>query len=482
MKGSSTALHPKLMLLAPGCLLGSLIAIDPYIIYTLSPSINLKIEGVNILRLYPYKLSSLLPLSFILLYIFAALFRRMALNNEKTFIILFLVTYQTIRLHRFGLLEATDLIVAIYLLIFVAKMFIENKKATGTSLIILNLFFLFCILPSSVNGGILSIPRLFLKLGKCSAISLLLANYLNSEDLIKLFIKWLIIFTSISAIIAIFQELIFLYTGIALVGSLEHNEARLMFEITSYGKFLRVPGLMPVYIMLSHFILLSLMLVFNLYLYYKPKRIKITRCLLIFSLFMIIALFLTFSKIVILGFFVGIFLSVLLRWPQRIIHLFSGALGLFSLAYLSGLLQDVYLHIDIGDMQGRLQLLREGIHGFLNQHPWIGVGFGRGSRYTSHFLGWEVHNGIILAANQFGLIGLFSFLLILGYIFYKIILLNILVKDKEHKWIVRGFLVGFVCFVVNINVYPIAIDSFLWIYMGVIYAMWAVLPTRGSFC
>lgn len=135
--------------------------------------------------------------------------------------------------------------------------------------------------------------------------------------------------------------------------------------------------------------------------------------------------------------------------------------------YLTGFLDDIFRAISAdchwGEYRIRLQLAREGIHGFIHRHPFIGVGVSDVYRYTSHYLHWAVHNAFIEAADAVGILGFFFL--------YCIIIVYILQSYQgqpdgqiAHKYLDKPWIIfRFYCIYSNDTISPVFLRK---IYLG----------------
>src|SRR3989337_2029908 len=87
-----------------GIFLGLFVVLDPFITNIIACKIELTIPilNKNIFKLYPYELSTLLFLFFLLLLFIRRFLNWVTTETEKAFIILFMVATQTVALHKFG--------------------------------------------------------------------------------------------------------------------------------------------------------------------------------------------------------------------------------------------------------------------------------------------------------------------------------------------------------------------------------------------
>jgi hypothetical protein len=384
-----------------------------------------------------------------------------------------------------GKIDLSEISIVFFMMIFLIKSLFEDEIIVFTRLDMLNLMFAATLTLSSVNGPPV---RLFLSLftmSKFIFLSFLMANFIYRKDLLQFTIKWLVIVSTASAALGILQEMLFKIFDLLLLGSTYKTKMKFIFEYSAYGKFLRVPGFFEFYRLHALFLVSSIAVVFNRYIYRIPNE-RSEKFLYVGQLgVMCIALFLTFSKDAILSLMLVLIMSLLVRWPFLIIHMIVGGLFLVSLILASGfgdgMLRAFWSEISFGESHIRLQLAREGCIGFF-RHPWLGTGVGNGDKYTSHFFGWPAHNSFIQAADEIGLIGFFAFCLILGYTFFILLKENLVVDaQSETGAILRGLLFGFVALVVGIQFHPMYLEKFHWLYMGIAQACTLISGKRSSF-
>lgn len=465
-------IFPLLSLLI-GSFIGLLIISDPILANAISHGIDFTIVGRNVFKLFPFEiliLTFLSVLSVSFFRIFINLFMWILAQYEKVLVLLILVASQTIAIHKFGPLDGADVMVGIAFMVLIIKGLVRNEGITITFLDVLNLFLLIFILLSIMNGGIASFVRTSLAF-KLFLLSFLMTNFVYKIGLPGFVIKWLIIVTLASAVFAIFQDILYLSKGIAFVGIVDKSDMKYMFEDTSYGRMLRVPALLVSYKNFAFLLMTNLLIILNRFLYSPPEGMKSKVCLSLAFAVMLVALLLTFSKDSLLAFSIGVMLSLFVRWPHYAIHGLAGILLLFLFIYLGGFFDDIYNSIttefSFGEYRIRLQLAREGISGFLHRHPWIGNGFFRESRYTSHYIGWATHNNLILAGDGIGLLGLLSYILPIGYSLLMLLSLNFKALGNKDRAIVRGLLFSMVSLLIVLQTHMGYLDATLWMYMGI---------------
>jgi O-antigen ligase len=316
-------------------------------------------------------------------------------------------------------------------------------------------------------------------------LSFLFSNFICKKNVANYFIKWLTITVSISSAIAIIQEIIYIKTGYVLAGFLKEHEYSYLLEVRAFGRtVLRTPGFVVSFKVFSFLLITNLLIIFNQYLYSQFKDIKTKLYFFTAVCLMLIALILTFSKDSMLALFIGMIFSLIVRRPNRIIHVFAGLLILGLGIYSTGLYKDIYNfmseEIRWGEVMMRIQVNKDGIYSFINNHFWIGGGFGMGSRYTNNLYSWPPHNNIILASVEIGILGLCSYLLLIGYTVFNIFALNLTVKNNKDKALVRGLFFSIIFLFVLFQTHAGYVDNILWMYMGIIQGVVLLLGAHPS--
>ena len=461
-----------------GFFLGSLIVVDHFLTNLIAQRIDLTINGLNILKLYPYELSSLLFLFVVLLVVLQSIMRHFLTwtftHIEKAFIILFLFSMNMVALTKISRIDLSELLLFAFFFILLLKFSIEDKKIRISFIEILNLLFISSLFISSMNAGILSVPDYLLTSSKFVLILFLITNFLYNRELLIFFLKCFVIISTISAIIGIGQEVLYVISGIPIVGFVDNDDMKFLFEPTSFGKLLRVPAFFRTYKPFTFFLNTAMLIIFNYFIYKRPFVLKM-RLMLIFSfLLMFFALSLTFSKDALLAFSIGLILSTLIRWPFLIIHgfvlIFITIIAIYVFGFADDIQRTISTEIHCGEMRIRLQLGRDGILGFVYKHPWIGVGVRDAARYTAHYLGWPTHNAFIMAADVAGISGLLTFLVLLFYTLLNIVKSNLLAQEISDKWVASCLLSGFIATLIAIQFHPFFLEHFTWLYMGVVQA------------
>lgn len=390
-----------------GIFSGTFLVLDPFLATTLAKMLDISLRGRNIFKLYPYELSSLLFLSFLLLPLTKKFFLLTKQHTEKVFITLFFGGMHITSLTTLVKIDLSELVMLVALFVLLLKSAVTGKTFGISLLDILNVAFVAAALISFMNAGIIPFVVYAPTLVKFILILFLLSNFIYNRELLVFSLKCMIVLTCISSLIGIGQEIIFKTTGILLIGMVDKKNISLMFEMTSQGPFLRIPAFFGTYKPFTFFLTAAILLVFNYSIYKRPFTCKRRFMLISCFLLMTAALLLTFSKDGFLSLFIGLIFSAFMRWPKFLIHGFFCAVTAGIAIHLMGFLDDIFTAISSdyhwGEYRIRLQLAREGIYGFMQRHPFIGIGVSDVHKYTSHYLHWAAHNSFIEAADAVGI-------------------------------------------------------------------------------
>lgn len=471
----------QLMPVALGLCIGLLIAMDFYLVNFFASHLDIEISYTNVFRLIPFEFTILIFIIFIAGYISLSKVSWIINNREKVFISLLIIGFQTTGIS-LGHLDTSDLFFVIATPLWLITIFTTRKYTIiGSKLNLLSLALLSCAILAMINGKLSTIPDM-LPLIKASLFSLLIIDIVRRKEWITYFMKALIGVTTMSAFIGIIQEILYLGTGV-IYAKYSKQTLTLILEETPMGMFLRVPAFTGMHLFLANYLVTSLLIIFNVFLYFNSMLDFRRKILLITSMVLMgSALVLTFSKTNMLGLVVGIVISLLLKQSAKLIQLSMYSLLAAVLAYISGLWSSFYESIIsqmelLGDIGSRLELMRGGIEGFIYKHPFIGAGLGEGKKYTQDAIGWGVHNAFILAADDTGILGLIVFCAIFVYGLVRLMSTLLMVNDYKEKTILKILLVGLIALLVNIQFQPDFLSYYNWIYIG--FAECTVIVFRG---
>ncbi|MBC2694140.1 MAG: O-antigen ligase family protein [Desulfobacteraceae bacterium] len=468
----------RLRYLAPlllGGSIGLLVGYDPFI----KDRFKIEFQYQNLLSLFPYKFSTVFILLVIgtvvgIVYIFKNI--KWAFDHKvEIFIVSLVTTNQLTSLT--GRIDLSDLVAILFLILFFVYNFTYPEyKLEKNPINLLNLLlFGFAFLSTGINakGSIIALLVLTMPLIKALMVFFLVVNLVRKRHQAIFFLKTFIVVTTFSAFLGIIQEIIYFFTHIALVGVMDDKAKDFIFEYTSYGNFLRVPALTGWYLSLANLVSISLAIIFNFLLYPEVlgKKQKQRRFLIIALIINSIALFLTFSRTTYLAVFILIIISVMVKKSSLLLHFVVFGIALLALGHLMGLSTVFYEHMEtdihvLGDVGIRTNLARDAIEGSMHKKPLFGVGHWKGIIHTVNVNGWPVHNAFILAINEIGLCGFLIYCSIYIVIFYRLIMTMALVRESQDKVILKGLILGYLAFLINIQFHPSFISNFHWIYFG----------------
>ncbi len=457
---------------------GVLTTADPYISTQLSnyiPYSLAKYTGIKI----PYLFTALLlGVVFFVSIVFYAIRKIVRYDIRKVFIICYLIGVHTVALSPVSKLNGGNLTLLAFFILFFINIFVSKNKFRIILMDFFNLMLFASLTLSLVNGFIPQPVSTLFTAGLLVVLSFLLVNYSSDKEIIKFIIKWFIIFSCISAVIGIMQEALYPLLKVPLIGFVKHKELQHMYETTSLGRLLRVPAFTGTYAFLAFFLVSSLIMSLNI-LFYKAldlkTRVKLWSAVIIIS----IGIIFTFSRVALMAIGVVIPLNIIVRWHKYIFHMIAGLIICLCIMYVA-----IYFDFNIygkvydkvakeaqwGEFRQRLQLDREGIYGFVGQHPWIGRGAGMAQKYASHFFGWGAHNAIIRAADDVGILGLVPYLALIVYSFFNVTVINLSVRLPEDKAIARGLMFSFLAIVIMSQFDSVYLGVVFWFFMALIKA------------
>jgi hypothetical protein len=476
-----------LMPAAIGGLIGTAVVFDFTISVFMASLVDLSIFEKNIFLLYPYEL--LTGILLLMAIVLAAstwftvrepFFQTYSL--EKVCIVIFLISSQTLALTRLGIVDGYDIAIAVIFLLFLFTILPGTRTVVFTRLDVLNLLMLTAfILGIAANGIHPFFAGRILLMAKLVMISIILVNFLHNVALLRFFIHTMIAVTTISAIIAIIQEILYAVTGTAYVGLVGETGLRFMFDQSPFGRLLRVPAFLMSYKALVFLLIVNIALTLNLLLHVswgKRHRWLLSGALIL----MLFAFLLTSSKDGLLGLLLIVTLSMATRWRSSAIYLSLAIVALGAVIYVTGYWDEIISFVTKefawGEYRIRLILDREGVVGFLREPTLFGRG--PGDFYTSNYLGWPAHNNWILAANEMGLFGLGVYILIIGHTLYN------LAQSPKHEsgsWMNgsrMGITIAFIGLLVVFQTHAGYLDPTLWIVVSLAQAVALIESSTGE--
>jgi len=460
--------------------IGSLLMSESLIVKFLS-TLTTDVHGM---RSFPFEVPLIIFLSVIVISVFILNINRinrlLIEKQQKVFIILLIAGLHLVGIIP-GPIDTSDLIFGALTIWWLVTVFVTKEyKITGSPLHFFNIAMLMTAILSMINGG-LGVVFSMLPLVKAIVFSFFITDIVRRKKWTVYFIKTLFVMTAISALIGIFQEVVFLVKGTILF-TVDPKFLKLILESTPFGTFLRVPAYTGMHLFLANYLVISLLIGLNAFFYLKDYLTGREKLFLkIAMMLMSVALILTFSKTNMIGLAAGVTLSVLIKWPQRVIHFVMVLpLAVVGSYYYPRLWDKVYNHIasDLeltGDIGLRVELIKRGVEGFIYKYPLLGAGVGRGKAYTQDAMDWGVHNAFVRAADDVGVYGFLVFLSLFVYAFMRVISAIPMTKKPDEKAILIALLSGLMAYFINIQFQPDFPSYYTWILIGFIESTVIVL-------
>ena len=440
------------------------------------------------LEMIPFKSVLLFWLIILSIFIFIRYIKAVVIwlidRKEKVIITSILLSTQLVALTP-GRIEISDFVVLAVLSVWFLHIFMNKEyKITWSPSYILILLFLLSVLLSFFNGKSLSLIRLF-SVTKTIIVFFIMVNIIRDRETAIFSLKIYLLLATFSAIIGILQEIIFFYSGIPLVGFIPEDIRDFMWEMTSLGKLMRVPAFTGWYLNLDYFLLTSLVIGVNLLFYSVFKGKKERLFLYIAMLLMSIAFYLTFSNSSMIVLLLIIIISIFIRWRSLSIHFITIFLAGILIAYLSGLLtnfiEEPEKYILTEDVRIRIDLLRDGLIGFFNRHPFIGNGIGTGNRYTSNVDLWGAHNMVVLIADELGLLGILTYGAFFFVFIYRQVISILRLKDRNDKAVSLSLLIALIAYIASMQFQSLYFNFFLFLYLGLMEGINRTLSYQAPF-
>jgi hypothetical protein len=390
--------------------------------------------------------------------------------NDSNYLLLFLLilapnTSMGLRI------DPSDIAMMIVLGVFAARVALNPETEIVLPNLLPMLMFCGAAVASSMVGGFVSLFPL------PSVLKLVLAYYLV-VNLIPTrkhayYTMWfLVVITSGSAVIGIFQEIVYVSTGEELVGFISDSVRKYMYEPTALGPVLRVPAFTGWYVVLGNLLVVAILFLVNLLFYGVIDRPRETRAAYVLVAIMLVGMALTFSRSSELCLAMGLVISAVLRWHGYLIHMTLGAIVLVFLCYITGIV-DLFIEAVqadltyLGDLGTRIELLERGIKGFFHRHPWLGAGIGHATEYTANIDRWPVHNAIVLIADEMGIVGVLGFLIFLANTGTKLFGYWLRAESDRDRGIIAAIIAAFVGLIINLQFHPSYRDFFIFLLFGV---------------
>lgn len=394
-------------------------------------------------------------------------------KKEKVFVTTLLLSFHLVGItsRKFDIPGLALLVVLFFWLIYIFTS--EHHKIVWNHWYLLLLLFLFSILLSLVNCRPLTLV-ISLKFFPAFLAFFLIVNLIRDRETAIFSLKIYLLLATFSALIGIFQEIIYFFSGIVLVWFIPEPNLIYMWQSTFLGKLLRVPAFTGWYLNLDYLLSTALVIGINLMLYSVFKGKKAMLILLTAFILMSIGLILTFSASSMLVVIMAVIVSIVIRWPSLKIHVpifLVIMLLVFFSGFITNFLEEPKKYIITEDAAIRIDLLRDGIAGFFNRHPIFGNGIGTGAKYTSNVNQWAVHNNLVLVADELGLLGLFAYAALFFAAISRQVVSILKLKNEKDKAVLLSLLISLIALMTILQFQSLYLNIFLFMYLGLVEAV-----------
>jgi len=329
------------------------------------------------------------------------------------------------------------------------------------------------LLSTTTGGGFLSL-RSFVTEAKGFLLFLLVLHALERWSDVRFFIGVLLVITTVSALIGIGQEILFKATGDLYVGAVDsRTRGLLVIDGTPFGAWLRPPGFFGFSEVLSN--ALAVASAMALALLIAPGR-RAHRWWLAFGvLTMLTTLAATTSRGAMLGFALAALAALVLlrpRWlPPLALAVTIGTLAAFYVPSLRHTVDEYAFYLlRAGNIPERFQYIQEVLPAGLQRHPILGNGLNMSERYNPNAVDYPVHNALLMAFGETGVIGLLVYTMILVYIIFRVQWGAWAVHDPERRITLIAIGCGLVALLTHLQTDPFYHLQMTWLFLPLVEA------------
>lgn len=205
---------------------------------------------------------------------------------------------------------------------------------------------------------------------------------------------------------------------------------------------------------------------------WKWKRITVKVCFFLITAMLILSSFWTSCRGGWLGLIAGLIFVTLVVNYQRIKKVFW-ALFLFSYVFCVPLIGFVLFFFRNRGDSNRF-ILFQGAWGMIKEHPLLGKGLGTFmdycAFYTNNFGAYYAHNCYLQIWAESGIFSLLSFLLFVGYVFYRSIKVGLKIPRSLNFFLLTGLTAGLLGFLVHsffeVHLYSFQLSFLFWVVLG----------------
>lgn len=325
---------------------------------------------------------------------------------------------------------------------------------------------------SVANGGVESI-RPMLTEAKALMTFLLVLHALENWSDVRFFIGLLIVICTITALIAISQEAVFLTTGEFYGGALTETDLDLAIEENPLtGVWLRPPAFMGYAQGVGNALTVAAGMALALLIAPGPRshRWWLSASLMV----MVPALIATTARHAILGLVAAALLALILLRPRWLLPLLAlAAIGLLLVWYSPlrhTIEEEAFFLLRVGNVAERMQYIEETIPAALERHPIIGAGLNKADRYQPNVLSYSVHNAFLQAFAETGVLGLLVYTAIFVYIGNRLAWTIPKVPTPEYRRVLVALACGLGALLIDLQGGPYYHLPLTWYFLPLIEA------------
>lgn len=362
-----------------------------------------------------------------------------------------------------GPINPLNIMIAVVCALWLLHRFVDHTASWSPSAFFhLTVLFMACVLASALNHDWHDIWRGWLTLLPKLVLILILTDILYDRRHVDLAVRALIASSAIAALVGMVQS--GLYFGYQFEATLMAPEQSRYVTIAGLP-VLRASGLQPT----AHDFALALAVAALIALYLAGNAHGWRRAWFVGAASAaLVGVILSVVRGQWIGVAVGLVLLPLVARPRLTLVLWAPlGIGLFAVGIASGLLPNVVLAVEGINEAGsavRLELLSAGIRAVMD-HPLNGVGIGNFGSYFVNFERYPVHNAVIQAASEIGVIGGLAFVTSLTWVAARLVYGIRAVSDADTCHQLKALLLGYVCLIVAIQLAPAADNVFVWFYL-----------------
>ncbi|MBI5183944.1 MAG: O-antigen ligase family protein [Nitrospinae bacterium] len=453
-----------------GICISLIVSLDPFITNYLH---------IGYLKHIPYSFTILVLISTICLYLIHINLEKVWKRVIPILLVSLIISDQIKGLIPIAVDPADIVVLSAFIIWLVKNLMNEDSRVRWSKFDLLILGLILLAFLSMINAG--QIPYVRLAKGlRCFAVAFIVAKLITTKDNLYLFIKSLIIIISISAILGILQEILFVQTGIIFPPLPQRFNA-----INIENMMLRISALAGVTQDFANTLTITLTIILFILLFPTVRDLKKSIFLLIAFLLIAIALYLTNTKPTWLAFIITALIGLFLKRPSYSIHFIMGLSFLSILSYFTGILAKItdlfYSEVSLmGDIAYRTEMIKLAIEASLARHPFIGIGIERSNIYIANPYFWPPHNTFVQIFAEIGIIGFIIYLSMLLYLIIRMLTVILIVKRGDDKTIAISLLMGLFSLIIYGQSDPTFLRLFPWIYFGLVESAILILGGEQS--